>query len=107
MEEIYLQKFKVQSETEQQIKIIEANKRQDIKVIQAEATKEQAERRAKKQAEQMIAEAKAYAEAKKIDVLAKKQNMQNSARARFEQARMKVAGLTMEAEAEGQMQQNL
>lgn len=33
--------------------------------------------------------------------------MQNSARARLEQAKMKVSGLTMEAEAEGQMQQNL
>lgn len=75
MEEIYLQKFKVQSETEQQIKIVEAKKRQDIKVIQAEATKEQAEQRAKKQAEQMLAEANAYAEAKKIEVMAKKLNI--------------------------------
>ena len=51
MEEIFLQKFKVQCETEQKEKIIQAQKNQQLKIIKAEATKEQAEKRAQKQAE--------------------------------------------------------
>eukprot|EP00347_Sterkiella_histriomuscorum_P009605 403340568 len=107
MEEIYLQKFKVQCETEQQQKIIQANQIQSIKIIQAQAIKEQAEKRAKKQAEQMIAEALAYSEAKKIEATAKGINMASSAKARYEYARIRQVGVGAEADAEGQQSQNL
>ena len=43
MEEIFLQKFKVNTETEQKMAIIKATQNQEIKLIQAQAKRNQAE----------------------------------------------------------------
>lgn len=107
MEEIFLEKFKVQSETNQQIQIITAQQKQQIKLIQAEAIKSQAERRAQKLAEQILAEAKAYAEAKTTQTNAKKLNLQQSAESRLKVAKLRSDGQIKEATAEENFANNL
>ncbi|CDW76814.1 UNKNOWN [Stylonychia lemnae] len=107
MQEIYLQKFKVVCETEQQQQIIKAKQNQDLKIIQAQAQKEHAEQRGKKLSEQLVAEAKAYAEAKIIEVNSRKINMIQSAQTRLQYAKLRSNGLMLEGDAEGSQTQNL
>ncbi|CDW91625.1 UNKNOWN [Stylonychia lemnae] len=107
MEEISLQKFKVNTETDQQIRIIQATQNQEIKMIQAQVMKNLAEQRAKKQAEQILAEAKAYKAGKMIEVEARKLNLIESAKARLESAQQRLKGQLQEADAENDNQNNL
>lgn len=107
MEEIGLEKVKVNAETEQKVSIIKAQEKQSIKIIQAEAVKSQAEQRAKKEAENILAQAKAYAETKLAEATAQREALKLTAGARLESAKLRQAGITAEAESESAQAVNL
>lgn len=72
LEEIFLEKVKVFTETEMKVAIVKAQEKQSIKTIQAEANKAQAEQRAKKEAERILAQANAFKETKIAETDAEK-----------------------------------
>lgn len=67
IEEINLEKIKIDALTDQKTKLIQAEEERHVSLINAEGIKAQAEKRAKKKEEELMAEAKVYYTAKKID----------------------------------------